>query len=146
MTRFLAIIIVILCAIIGGLAGALISEKAHGKNYEQIICGDDDEHCKDIRKWYANAKTPGSSPYIVSCCGEGDAYWVETISVGEKGIRVKIVDDRKIQNRMVRDGQIIFVPYERFDDKQQGNPTGHEIIFLSGDATTVYCFFPNGGV
>lgn len=113
-----------------------------------------------------------------SCCGEADAYWADQIDkVTDKGVYVTITDKRNcttiqqyeedgegnyyptqptpsdecIKNRIERDGQKVFIPNSRLDDRHQGNPTGHNIVFLGASSSnyfndnalwpTVYCAF-----
>ena len=102
-----------------------------------------------------------------SCCGPADAYWVDQIDkVTDKGVYATITDDRDckvggspgqrdgetcILHRQPRNGQHVFIPNERLDDRGQGNPTGHNVVFLGAGSEMyadalwprVYCFFPN---
>lgn len=136
---------VVFVLFMGFLAGitAYGIHQAFPKNFEQVICDDESnpEQCRKIAEWYRDAKQPYSSlghgrGTTSSCCGVGDAYWVDQIDrVTEFGIFATITDDRNIQGRVPRDGRHIFIPNEKLDDKHQGNPTGHNVVFLGGDST-----------
>lgn len=127
----------------------------------------DPDTCAKIQLWYKSAKMPTSGTYgsyPSSCCGEADAYWADQIDrVTDKGVFVTITDKRNcattpqyqddeegnyyqtpssptdecIRNRVERDGQKIFIPNNKLDDRHQGNPTGHNVVFL-GVGTTAY--------
>lgn len=143
-----------LLAVIGAIYAAIFigitlmtkfSSPAHGMNYEPVVCDNepDPEECTKIHTWYERVVQPGQE-YNISCCGVGDAYWAEIIEVRGSFVRIKIVDGRVIQNRIPRNGQEFDVPYGRMDDKHQGNPTGHNIVFI-GQSGMVYCFFQGIG-
>lgn len=101
-----------------------------------------------IKAWYAKLKQPDNP--TVSCCGEADAYYADSFEVqGDQYVAI-ITDERKpeeVQGRPpIPIGTRILVP--NFKIKfNEGNPTGHGIIFLSqGSTPVVYCFLPPGGI
>lgn len=153
--------ITILFAIMTAAVGItlMFHTTAPAKNYEQVICDDEPnpDLCKEIGKWYQDVKMPTSSTpsgsIPTSCCGVGDAYWFEPGKVVDEGMFATIRDDRVIQYRKPRDGQEIFIPWDKLDDRHQGNPTAHSVVFLGagfiypfGPSKTypaVYCAFPD---
>jgi hypothetical protein len=99
----------------------------------------------DVRAWYRNLKQPDHPR--VSCCGEADAYWSDSFEV-EGDHYVAIITDTRddaVLGRPHRDpGTRIVVPNHKlkWDD---GNPTGHGVLFLSASGD-VYCYVAPGGV
>jgi len=104
-----------------------------------------------VKKWYQNLMQP--PPWTASsCCGEADAYWCDDYYARDKKSYCKITDDRddKPLGRPHLDvGTEIEIPDSRlkFD---QGNPTGHAIVFLGGAGSyipgrPVFCYVQNSG-
>jgi hypothetical protein len=78
------------------------------------------------------------------CCGESDAYWADKVFVENGKTFAVITDTREIENRPHRD---VGETFEIWPEKQkwdQGNPTGHNQIFLSTGGF-VYCFVQSTG-
>lgn len=112
---------------------------------------------KTIRQWYQALMQPDNPG--VSCCGEADAYWCDSIHVKDvpnesdggatstKRTFCTVTDDRDdgpLRRKHVPVGTEVLIPDYKLTWKD-GNPTGHSILFLSrGDY--VYCFVQNGGV
>jgi hypothetical protein len=112
-----------------------------------------------ISAWFARLMQPDTFP-PVSCCGEADAYWADEVEIradgeGHQQIVAVITDDRddgplkRIHEDM---GKRYVVPANKIT-KEDGNPTGHVVIFLgpvtweNGAATrSVLCYVMNGGV
>lgn len=99
-----------------------------------------------IAEWFATLKQPDNPN--VSCCGEADAYWADKVETGPNGEQIAIItDDRPdepLKRQHVPIGTRIVVPAHKIKwDK--GNPTDHNVIFLSRNLD-VYCFVQNGGV
>jgi hypothetical protein len=99
----------------------------------------------DIKRWFQNLKMPDSPS--MPCCGEADAYWADSYEIdGDKYIAI-ITDDRpdgplgRAHRKM---GERIVIPNNKIK-WDQGNPTGHGIVFL-GSVNNVYCYLPPGGV
>jgi len=103
----------------------------------------------EVRQWYRNLMQP-DNPYQ-SCCGEADAYWADSFEVTKDGLYIAIVTDpRDIQGRpTVTMGTKVVVPNHKlkYDD---GNPTGHGVIFMrydpENDSYYVLCYVVPGGV
>ena len=108
------------------------------------------------RAWYQSLLQPDT---LMSCCGEGDAYWTDEVHV--EGDRVVAVitderDDGPLRRQHVEPGSRYVVPSNKVVDstKQHGNPTGHAIIFLGGTTWNmgtekshrdVLCYVPGAG-
>jgi len=101
-----------------------------------------------VRDWFATFMQPDNP--AVSCCGEADAYWADTYEVeGDEYVAI-ITDDRdeiydERVGRVTREaGTKIPVPNRKlkWDD---GNPTGHGVVFLSSGGSVI-CYLPPGGV
>lgn len=98
-----------------------------------------------IRKWYKSLMQPDVP--TASCCGEADAYWCDDISVRDGKTYCKITDDRPDESlgRPHREvGEEFEIPPHKLK-WDEGNPTGHAIVFLRVDGA-VWCFVQNGGV
>ncbi len=98
-----------------------------------------------IALWFSTLKQPDNPP--MSCCGESDAYWADQVEIDGDKVFAVITDDRPdepLRRMHVPIGTRILVPPHKlkFD---QGNPTGHVVIFLSRNLD-VYCYVQNGGV
>ena len=98
-----------------------------------------------VRAWFQKLMQPDLP--TISCCGEADAYWADSFEVdGDR--YVAIITDERPDGPLGRphreSGQKIVVPNHKikWDD---GNPTGHGIIFI-GMGGQVYCYVPPGGV
>jgi hypothetical protein len=111
------------------------------KNYDDSLATSD-----EIKHWYA---TVVQNEYPSSCCGEADAYWADGVETSKDGEYVAVVtDERDIPNRAVIPvGTRIPIPNDKLDSKNQGNPSGHGVIFvkvytLDPQNVYVYCYFP----
>jgi hypothetical protein len=103
---------------------------------------------QNVRDWFATLMQPDNP--TVSCCGEADAYWSDTYQVeGDEYVAI-ITDDRgeiydeKVGRATREVGTKIPVPNRKlkWDD---GNPTGHGVVFLSTSGSVI-CYLPPGGV
>jgi len=91
----------------------------------------------EVRQWFEKLMRPDIP--TLRCCGEADAYWADSFEVHD-GRYVAIITDERSDGPLGR-------PH-REDNKikwDEGNPTGHGIIFL-GPSGQVYCYVPPGGV
>lgn len=85
-----------------------------------------------VRAWFQSLLQPDT---LVSCCGEAESYWADEYHIeGDKLIAV-ITDDRDdkpLRRQHVPIGTRFVIPPNKIVDatKQNGNPTGHTIIFL----------------
>jgi hypothetical protein len=91
-----------------------------------------------IRLWFQELRQP-DNPRL-SCCGEADAFEADMFEV-EGGHYVAIITDGK---GLIPNGTRVPVP-DRKMKWDEGNPTGHGIIFI-GPAGQVYCYVTPGGV
>ena len=104
-----------------------------------------------VREWYRNLKRPDFPQY--SCCGQANAYWCDEIHVkhvpdGEANTYCTITDDRDDAPRKrphVPVGTEIYIPSNKLK-WDEGNPTGHSIIFLAVNGSVVVCFVQNWGI
>jgi len=99
----------------------------------------------NVRTWFQKLMQP-DSPYM-SCCGEADAYWADSYEVdGDRYVAI-ITDDRPdepLGRPHRRPGERIVVPNGKIK-WDEGNPTGHGIIFI-GVGGQVFCYVPPGGI
>jgi hypothetical protein len=95
-------------------------------------------HIAYLRQWFQKLMQPDNP--VMSCCGEADAFEADSFEVrGDQ--YVAIITNGK---GMIPEGTKIPVPNNKmkWDD---GNPTGHGIIFI-GNGGQVYCYVAPGGV
>jgi hypothetical protein len=99
-----------------------------------------------IGAWFATLKQPDNP--VASCCGEADAYWADQVETDADGRTVAVITDDRPDEPLKRPhvpiGTRIVVPPNKIK-WDQGNPTGHIVIFL-GYELRVYCYVQNGGV
>jgi hypothetical protein len=99
----------------------------------------------EIITWYQNLMMPDAPS--VSCCGEADAYWADTFEVQDGKYVAIITDDRPDapRHRPHRDvGQRVVIPNYKVKFNE-GNPTGHGVLFIGANGG-IYCYVPPGGV
>ena len=99
----------------------------------------------EVRTWFQRLMQP-DVPFM-SCCGEADAYWADSFEVDEDRYVAVITDERPDGplGRPHRElGERIVIPNHKIK-WDEGNPTGHGIIFI-GIGGQVYCYVPPGGV
>jgi hypothetical protein len=103
----------------------------------------------EVRQWYRSLMQPDNP--MISCCGEADAYWADSFEASADGEYIAIVTDtRDVPNRpTIKPGTKIVVPKSKLK-YDEGNPTGHGVIFLRFDSefetVFVYCYVAPGGV
>lgn len=98
-----------------------------------------------LLRWYEMLMQPDNPK--VSCCGEADAYWADELHVKDGKTFATITDDRPdrpLHRPHVDVGTEIEIPKEKLKH-DQGNPTGHGVLFLNRDRD-VYCYVMPGGV
>jgi hypothetical protein len=102
-----------------------------------------------ISRWYADLMQPDNEH--VSCCGDADAYWADDFDIDEDGQYVAIItDDRgpeydaKVGRETRPVGTRVVVPNRKLK-YDQGNPTGHGIIFVSSGGAAICYVTPAGG-
>lgn len=133
---------VLLLGIILGLLGGLCLGSVRGAKAKDI--GQWEETTPEIRAWYKSLMQPDNP--TASCCGEADAYWCDGIHVRDGKTFCTITDDRPnepLRRTPVPVGTEIEIP-ERKLKHDRGNPTGHQIVFLSSGGA-VYCFVQSSG-
>jgi len=91
-----------------------------------------------VRTWFQNLMRPDVP--TMSCCGEADAYEADKFDVDGNHYVAIITNGKGI----IPNGTRISVPNSKMK-WDEGNPTGHGIIFL-GDGGQVYCYVTPGGV
>ncbi len=118
----------------------LVTTSAYGRDFGQWTGSD-----PEIAAWYQSLRQPDNPS--LSCCGVADAYWADSFEVGPNGEYVAIItDERDLPYRQKREvGTRIVVPNHKIKT-DQGNPTGHGIVFLRPNSDDVYCYLAPGGV
>lgn len=100
----------------------------------------------NISRWYKSLMQPDVP--TLSCCGKADAYWADKVETGPTGELIAVITDDRPDEPLFRHhvpvGTRIVVPRHKVK-WDQGNPTGHIVIFLSL-SNDVYCYVQNGGV
>lgn len=98
-----------------------------------------------LSEWYKTLKQPDNK--WMSCCGEADSYWADQTETGPNGELYAIItddrDDEPLRRHHVPIGTKILIPPHKIK-WDQGNPTGHIVIFLSS-VDEVFCYVQNGG-
>jgi hypothetical protein len=92
----------------------------------------------NIRQWFQQLMQPDDPKK--SCCGEADAYEADNFEV-DGDHYIAIITDGKGD---IPNGTRIAVPNHKMK-WDEGNPTGHGIIFI-GPAREIYCYITPGGV
>lgn len=92
----------------------------------------------EIRQWFQQLMQPDNPQ--VSCCGQADAFGADSYAV-EGDHYVAIITDGK---GIIPEGTRIPIPNHKMK-WDQGNPTGHGIVFLSSGGQ-VFCYVAPGGV
>ena len=98
-----------------------------------------------VRQWFQSLKQPDHPRQ--SCCGEADAFEADSF-VAEGDHYVAIITDERPDGPLGRPhrqlGEKIVVPNHKIK-WDEGNPTGHGIIFI-GPRQQVYCYVTPGGL
>jgi hypothetical protein len=91
-----------------------------------------------LRQWFQKLMQPDNP--AMSCCGEADAFEADSFEVRDDQYVAVITNGKGV----IPEGTRIPVPNNKmkWDD---GNPTGHGIIFI-GNGGQVYCYVTPGGV
>jgi hypothetical protein len=98
-----------------------------------------------ISWWFRDLKQPDDPS--ISCCGEADAYWADSMEIIDGQVIAIITDtrpDEPLGRPHVPVGTRIKVPPYKLK-WDHGNPTGHIVIFLSSDRD-VYCYVTGTGI
>ena len=119
------------------------------------------EQDPQVRQWFQSLMQP-DIPYI-SCCGEADAYYADSYTVGPHGETIAIITDERpdtwtdgnghnASRPHIPVGTRVVIPDQKikFD---KGNPSGHGLVFIGasyistdGSVQSVYCYLFPGGV
>lgn len=99
----------------------------------------------ELRQWYADLMRPDNPK--LSCCGEADAYYTDEFDTelvnGGTELYAIITDDRDIPGRSKLPlGMRVHVPMDKVKS-DQGNPTGHGIIFITGSGYVLCYLLPS---
>lgn len=99
-----------------------------------------------VREWYRTLMQPDRP--TISCCGQADAYWADQVETAPDGSLIAVITDDRPDELLGRPhvpiGTRIPIPEGKIK-WDQGNPSGHIVIFLSSDGQ-VLCYVQNGGV
>jgi hypothetical protein len=91
-----------------------------------------------MRQWFQKLMQP-DNPYQ-SCCGEADAFEADSFEVNGDQYVAIITNGKGV----IPDGTRISVPNHKIK-WDEGNPSGHGIIFI-GTGGQVFCYVTPGGV
>jgi hypothetical protein len=91
-----------------------------------------------LRQWFQKLMQPDNP--VVSCCGEADAFEADSFEVRHDQYVAIITNGKGV----IPEGTKITVPNAKMK-WDEGNPTGHGIIFIGGGGQ-VYCYVAPGGV
>jgi hypothetical protein len=91
-----------------------------------------------LRQWFQKLMQPDNP--VVSCCGEADAFEADSFEVRDDQYVAIITNGKGV----IPEGTKITVPNAKMK-WDEGNPTGHGIIFIGGGGQ-VYCYVAPGGV
>lgn len=98
-----------------------------------------------ISAWYRNLKQPDNPN--MSCCGDADAYYADIAETDSDGDLVAVITDERPDEPLGRPhiapGTKFKIPKNKIK-WDQGNPTGHIVLFVGGGG--VYCYVQSGGV
>jgi hypothetical protein len=91
-----------------------------------------------LRQWFQKLMQPDNP--VMSCCGEADAFEADSFEVRDDQYVAIITNGKGV----IPEGTRIPVPNNKMK-WDEGNPTGHGIIFI-GTGGQVYCYVTPGGV
>ncbi|MBX9840895.1 MAG: hypothetical protein K2Z80_03700 [Xanthobacteraceae bacterium] len=99
-----------------------------------------------VAAWFKKLRQPDNPS--MSCCGESDAYFADDFEVsGDRYVAI-VTDDRPdgpLRRLHVPRGTRIVIPKHKIKH-DEGNPTGHGIVFYNPLSDIVHCYVPPGGV
>lgn len=98
-----------------------------------------DDAPMNVRHWFQELMQPEPNQYT-SCCGEADAFEADLYTSIGANYDATITDGKGVW----ANGLHIFVPAGKVK-WDQGNPTGHGILFLDTGGNVI-CYAPPGGV
>jgi hypothetical protein len=97
-----------------------------------------------VKEWYKSLMRPDAP--TSSCCGEADAYWADEVHVRDGKTYATVSDDRDdgpLGRPHVPVGTVVEIPDVKLK-WDRGNPTGHNILFLSSYRYP-FCFVTGSG-
>jgi hypothetical protein len=136
-TRALLYLAAVMCLIVLGH----VFSTANARDFGQW--GDQPPH---IRQWFQKLMQPDNK--YQSCCGEADAYEADNFEVdGDHYVAIITngAGDPGLGKPAIPNGTRIPVPNYKMK-WDQGNPTGHGIVFIGTSTKEVYCYITPGGV
>jgi hypothetical protein len=98
-----------------------------------------------VREWYRSLMRPDVP--TASCCGEADAYWADEVHVRDGKTFAVVNDDRDdapLNRPHIVNGTEFEVPPEKLK-WDRGNPTGHNVLFVSFTGFT-WCYVQGSGI
>ena len=99
-----------------------------------------------VHEWYRTLERPDMPGTGAICCTEADAYYADEIHVRDGKTYATITDDRPdgpLGRPHVPSGTEFEVPPEKLK-WDRGNPTGHNVLFISTSGYT-WCFVMGSG-
>jgi hypothetical protein len=115
------------------LLAVVVSAPAVARDYGQW-----EGQAPHIRKWYQQLMQPDNPR--MSCCGEADAFEADSFEVNGDHYVAIITDGKGV----IPNGTRFPVPNHKMK-WDEGNPTGHDVIFI-GTQGQIYCYVAPGGV
>jgi hypothetical protein len=97
-----------------------------------------------IKEWYRSLMRPDAPN--VPCCGESDAYYADKVTTRGDKTYATITDtrpDAPLGRPHIPPGTEFEIPPEKLK-WDRGNPTGHNVLFVSSQGT-VWCFVQGSG-
>jgi hypothetical protein len=91
-----------------------------------------------LRQWFQKLMQPDNP--AMSCCGEADAFEADSFEVRDDQYVAIITNGKGV----IPEGTRVPVPNNKMK-WDEGNPTGHGIIFI-GSGGQVFCYVTPGGV
>lgn len=86
-----------------------------------------------VREWFRSLSQPDNT--AISCCGEADAYWVDSFEVAGDQYVAIVTNEREdapLHRPHRNAGERIVVPNHKIK-WDAGNPTGHGVLFIIAD-------------
>jgi hypothetical protein len=121
---------------------ALVTGMAYAKPSPEFV------QDTEIAKWFGNLMQPDFPQ--TSCCGNADAYLSDAFVVDDRGQTWAIITDDRGEDWDTKVGRIRRDPGTKWlvpDHKlkyDQGNPTGHGVVFLSTNGSVICYVTPRG--
>jgi hypothetical protein len=96
-----------------------------------------------IRKWFQELMQPDNPGF--SCCGEADSYEADLYEQdGDNYVAIITGQGPAVNKLHIPEGTRLRVPIAKIK-WDNGNPTGHGIIFVGRDYT-IFCYVPPAGL